>query len=73
MRIAETATTQLQQYVQRKTATPVRQVSNVSREERMQLLAHRMPARSSGTAPDTYGERAHLLSVSGTSQQSWIG
>jgi hypothetical protein len=72
MRIVESAATRLQPFVQRTEASSARQGSDVSREERMQLLSKRLPSPISGTERNTYSERAQLLSVSGTPQQSWV-
>jgi hypothetical protein len=67
MRIAENATSPLP-----RTTVPGRQVSHVSREERMQLLTKRIPSLKSEPAPNTYSERAQLLSASKTPQKSWV-
>jgi len=72
MQIAETFRMTQQQFPQRTTASLNRQTSDVSREERLQLLTERMQSRNTGIAADTYSERAQLLSVSGSSQHSWV-
>jgi hypothetical protein len=72
MRITETVRTPLPPFAQRPATSPDRQTSDVSREERMQLLTERMQSQKSTAAAGTYSERAQLLSVSGSSQHSWV-
>jgi len=72
MRIADSASFKFQQSVQRSATPPARQASDVSREERMQLLTNRPHSQISIVESATYGERAQLLSVSGTPRQLWV-
>ena len=72
MRIAETTRTQFQQFVQPSAASRGRQASDVSREERVQLLTKKTPSHNIGSAPATYSERAQLLSVSTAARQTWV-
>lgn len=72
MRIAETARIPLPQPMQRTSVSNSTQVSDVSREERMQLLTEKMRSRTAGAAADTYSERAQLLSGVGSTRNSWI-
>jgi hypothetical protein len=72
MQIAETARIPLQQFPQRAHVSQSRQTSDVSREERLQLLNERMQSRKTGVAADTYSERAQLLSGAGSFNNSWI-
>jgi hypothetical protein len=72
MRITETAMTYVQQVMQRPPASHRNPASDVSREERLQLLSERMKSQKTGISPNTYSERAQLLSASGPSQHSWV-
>ena len=72
MQIAETTRMPLQPMRQRTNVSQSRQATDVSREERLQLLTERMQSRKTGIASDTYSERAQLLSLSGSFQNSWV-